>query len=781
MLKRIFVTAFIIAATVCITFQTEAQNTESNSKLITKAEKLFRVRNYKEALKTFLEATGGQSTDPIVNYEIGLCYYHEDDLSNRVKGIPFLKKAVAGKDQNIPNIIFYELGELYHKDEKIEEAIASFEKYKKSLDSYNKKEIKKVNFKLKICKNALLAIGNPKDVNIQSFHKPINSEFTEYNPVVAADQSVMAFTVLRPNTDRVSSSQEFIEEIYVSYQNLGGSWTEPEMVDIKSKFNVGTAGISHDGERMLVFVGDVNNTGNLYKLNKKAEGWSQPVPLDRGINSNFLESTASLTPDGKTIYFASNRSGGYGGMDIYKAEKQENGNWGNVKNLGPTVNSKADEDAPFIHPDGKTLFFTSNGENSIGGNDIFKTVFLGQKWIEPKNMGYPINTTANDNYFTLTADGSKAYFSSDRKGGKGLQDIYSMDMPESERNIPLTLIKGRILAGEDLKPVPTKIKVINKKTNKKVDYVYNPNKETGNYLIIFPPGENYDMVIESDGYLPYTLNVNVPNQDYFYELYQQIHLKTIEHFGVVVGQEVDVRNAFYDTKKGEKAQPRKVNDAMLVANDSIDLYDVMDGIISSGDTAAYEYLLDIMFSVNPIDAIDFNDLENSNIEAARRIYYYDETDDSKLEAKTIDGTTVYSLPTLFVTELAEVQRNKKDLIAKDYDDKLLSQISKVYFDQGNSKLRDEFKVKLDAILGHLKNHQALGIEISGFASAEGDMEYNRKLSDERAISVLNYFNKKGVVRRRIVAKGYGATQTNEDEKKEEGRRVEVKLIDLNNL
>jgi outer membrane protein OmpA-like peptidoglycan-associated protein len=514
-------------------------------------------------------------------------------------------------------------------------------------------------------------------------------------------------------------------------------------------------------------------------VEKSANGWGTPVNIGSNVNSNYLESTASITPDGKIIYFASNRIGGFGGMDIYKVEKNSKGVFGQPVNLGPTVNTAKDEDAPFIHPDQKTLFFTSDGHNTMGGKDIFKTTLKDNKYTKPENMGYPINTPANDNYFTLTADGRKGYFSSDRKGGFGGQDIYTFDMPEEDANIPLTLVKGRILAGEDLKPVPTTIKVVDNTSSQKVDFVYNPNKETGDYLIIFPPGKNYDMIIESLGYMPYAININVPDQNYFYELYQQIHLKPIKQFDVIVGQEVIVKNAFYDTHTSTPYNNRKANEAMLIKNDSIDVLELMDAIIASNDQVAYEYLLELMFLSNPIDAVNFNENEEKNIESANRIYYYDESEVKDLEAKKIGKETIFTLPTMYVTELAK-QQKKKDIVDADYDKKLLEPLYKLYFDIGKSDLKPSYLSELDKVMVALKNHQNLGIEISGYASAEGDVETNRNLSNKRAIEVLNYFNHKGVVRRRIIAKGYGATKS-ESNNMQESRRVEIRIIDLNKI
>jgi len=468
-------------------------------------------------------------------------------------------------------------------------------------------------------------------------------------------------------------------------------------------------------------------------------------------------------------------------MDIYRAEKDKNGQWANIKNLGPIINTKDNEDAPFIHPDGKTLFFTSDGHNTMGGKDIFKSVYLGTKWTEPENMSYPINTPANDNYFTLTADAKRGFFSSDRKGSLGGQDIYALDLPEEELNIPLTLVKGRILAGDPPVPVPTSILVVDKSSGEKIDFVYNPNRETGNYLIILPPGKNYDMIIESEGYMPYTLNINIPNQTYFYELYQQIELRPISQFDVVVGQEVIVRNAFYDTKADELGvTPRVASDAMLVQKDSLDLYDLMDQIIAAEDTTAFEYMLDLMYTLNPIENISFE--ESEEIESAGRVYYYDESTEDKLEKREIEGRVIFSLPTLKVTE--EHKKRKEGKIdappPPTFDVSLLKKTYTFYFDADQSKLNENYHADLDGILTLLKTHDDLGVEISGYASKDGDEEYNRQLSNQRAIEVLNYLNYRGIVRRRIVAKGFGATGSS-TANKEESRRVEVRLINLNSL
>jgi outer membrane protein OmpA-like peptidoglycan-associated protein len=749
---------------------------QGNKKALSEAERFYGIKSYDQALPLFLEAIQAGEKDPMVHYKTGVSYQKSFDSNERLKAIPYLEYAIE-KGSGLPNTVHFDIGELQLKNENIQKALLHFTKYKE-LTKADKLAQMKVDAAIDACHTATGLMSVPRDIKVHNFGAIINTAFTEYNPVVSADESVMAFTALRPNTGKTRSGDKFIEEVYISY-NQAGSWSQPAVIPIASEYNVGSAGISPDGQKMLIFMGSVTDPGSLFMITRAGDSWSKPSLIAPTINHpKFLETTASITPDGKTIYFASDRTGGQGGLDIWKTQMQANGTWSSPVNLGPDINSKANEDAPFIHPDQKTLFFTSDGHKSMGGRDVFVTRFINNKWTNPENMGYPVNTTSNDNYFTLIADGTRAYFSSDRKGGTGAQDIYYLDMPKEASNIPLTMIKGKILNAETGKPMPTKIYLIDNETNKKLDFVYDPDPATGNYLVILPPNKNYDMVIESEGFLPYTLNINVPNQDYFYELYQLINLKTIKQFDVVVGQEVQVKNAFYDTDQDVKADLRKTHEAKLVQTGNVDVYDMMLDLIGSQDKEGIDYLVGLIEHKDPIEGVEFDETKNSKIEVATRTYYYDESDESKFEQKNVGGKTVFSLPTMRVTDEAKKQKDQPK--KSNFDKTALTKFAKIYFDAGKSDLKAQYNADLDNILSILEKYPDLGVEISGFASAEGSDELNRDLSNKRAIAVLDYINHKGVVRRRIIAKGYGVSK-DQAANKEEGRRVEVKVVDLNSI
>jgi len=203
----------------------------------------------------------------------------------------------------------------------------------------------------------------------------------------------------------------------------------------------------------------------------------------------------------------------------------------------------------------------------------------------------------------------------------------------------------------------------------------------------------------------------------------------------------------------------------------------MGDLIEAGDQGAIDYLIELMMIKNPIDEVNFDD-DNAKLQSARRTYYYDESDESKFEKKEIDGEIIYSLPTMFVTIEAEKQKQGAKLTSADYNVHLLNKTLKVYFAAGESALDKKYEKDLDVILDQLTEHPNLGIEISGYASEEGNEEFNKKLSNQRAISILDYINHRGIVRRRIIAKGYGAS-SDSGMSKEESRRVEVRIVDLN--
>jgi outer membrane protein OmpA-like peptidoglycan-associated protein/Tol biopolymer transport system component len=762
----------VVAVLIILTAVGQAYSQRSLTMQQNQAEKLFAVGDYQNALPLFLQLEKDGSSLAHLNYKIAKCLCESAETNDIVRSLNYFQMVDEEDFEQLPDDYYLDFAHAHMINEEIEQALVQYNKHLQLVKS-NDKARKEVEQKIAQARRAFAIMRVPNNVTVQALGNGINTPYTEYNPVVSADESVMAFTTLKPVNKK--TGEKLGEEIYIAL-NETGSWSLPKKVDINTPNNYGTAGISADGREMLIFIGDYSG-GSIFRIEKDSSGWSRPVPLGSGVQSKYMESTASLTPDGKLLYFASNRPEGYGGMDIYVSSRNASGAWSRAVNLGPAINTAANEDAPFIHPNGKLLFFTTDGHDGMGGYDIYKAEMIDGTWSEPKNMGYPINSTSNDNYFTLIADGTRGYFSSDRKGGQGGQDIYVLDMPENYETIPLTMIKGRILDADTKKPMNSKIFIIDAETKEKVDYVYHPSKKTGDYLVILPPNKSYDMIIQSDGFLPYTVNIDVPNQTEFYELYQKVFLKTIKHFDVVVGQEVDVKNAFYYTQQSGKVSKRQEYESELIERDSVDAYDLMGDLIESTDQAGIDYLVQLVMIQNPIDEVDFDE-SNDKLQSAKRRYYYDEVDPSKYEERKVGDETIYTLPTMYVSIEAKQQRQNAKLKSADYDLKMLHDVVKVYFKAGASELNQSYEAELDKILEKLNQNPQFGVEISGYASEEGDADLNKELSNQRAISVLNYINHRGIGRRRIIAKGYGAS-SNEGMSKAESRRVEVKIVDLN--
>ena len=285
----------------------------------------------------------------------------------------------------------------------------------------------------------------------------------------------------------------------------------------------------------------------------KGNVWGETVDLGPNINTKYWEGSCSISADEQTLYFASERPGGSGGKDIYISKKMPDGSWGIAENLGPTINTPNNEDSPFIHPDGITLFFSSEGHNSIGGYDIMFSTNKDGKWGNVSNIGYPINTTEDERFYVLTADGEHGYYSSDMKGGKGQQDIYSVTPGFFGEKPILALVVGTVFANDE--PVDAKINVTNAETGEKQG-TYHSNSSSGKYLIALTPGKNYKVAIEVEG---------------FESQIQYVNIKSLETF-VEVQKDFKFYNDVYKKETGIASVKDSANLIQLEINDQIRKY-----------------------------------------------------------------------------------------------------------------------------------------------------------------------------------------------------------------
>jgi outer membrane protein OmpA-like peptidoglycan-associated protein len=305
------------------------------------------------------------------------------------------------------------------------------------------------------------------------------------------------------NNEHTSTDEEgkFYEDIYYSERKFG-EWQKPVLMDesVNTPSHDACLYTSPDGQYMLIFRASAATLteGGIYETVLNGETWSEPTLLQADINSNYWETDVSVSADGKSMFFTSDRPGGIGGRDMWSMKKLPGGEWANVQNLGDVLNTEYDEEAPYLHPDGKTLYFSSKGHNTMGGFDVFKSEIQADgSWGAPENIGYPINTTGDDVFYFPTNDGLRAYFSSYRKGGKGDQDIYILELPNFEPKT-LAVYKGvaKYSDGEVIKDMV--ITVLDENTGEKIG-IYRPNSSTGRFLFLLQPGQKYEVEFESDG------------------------------------------------------------------------------------------------------------------------------------------------------------------------------------------------------------------------------------------------------------------------------------------
>jgi hypothetical protein len=371
--------------------------------------------------------------------------------------------------------------------------------------------------------------------DIENIGDPINTENQEYVPVISSDESVLIFTYVGPKSTGGLMDSEFnpdpdgayYEDVFIS-QRVGEHWLTPESIgpNINTKNHDASIALSSDGQKLFIFHSTEKDGGDIYMSTLTGDVWGEAKALGPTINTKYWEGSCSISADEKTLYFASERPGGLGERDIYVSHKMPDGSWGKAENLGPVINTQFNDDSPFIHPDGITLFFSSEGHNSIGGYDIMWSTLKDGKWTEPTNIGYPINTTEDERFYVLTADGEHGYYSSDMKGGKGQQDIYTVTPGFFGEKPILALVVGTVFANDQA--VDAKISVTNAETGEQQG-TYHSNSSSGKYLIALTPGNNYKVAIEVEGYEAQIQYVNVKSLETFVQVNKDFKFYTDDY------------------------------------------------------------------------------------------------------------------------------------------------------------------------------------------------------------------------------------------------------------
>ncbi|GAB4395710.1 MAG: hypothetical protein OHK0053_05810 [Microscillaceae bacterium] len=411
----------------------------------------MKYKEYATAIEIYEQLLKSYPDNLEYNFQIGVC--HLNSASKRA-ALPYLTK-VHDANPNYNADLKYRMGQAYHVQGDFETAKqfyqqskGVYEQEKSRIGGEKMKEKEKqrqltrttemlslADKRIKECENGLIFQQQPVNAFIENLGPDINSDQPDYVPLIPRDSSFLVYTSRKEGTTggrRDFGDDFFYEDIYQAAYNQG-KYTGSQQLNVNRKYHDAGAALSSDGKKLYLYRDDRKTQGDLYvsEYDAASQTWKEPVKLNENINTKYQETSLSISADGKTMYFASDRPGGLGGLDIYKSERTDGENWGPAVNLGQPINTPEDDDAPFISIDGQTLYFSSRGHSTMGGYDVFKANRAGaDKWEEPKNMGFPINGPDDDVHLVITEDNRKGFYVSDDPTGYGFEDIYSLSAPK---------------------------------------------------------------------------------------------------------------------------------------------------------------------------------------------------------------------------------------------------------------------------------------------------------------------------------------------------------------
>ncbi len=686
-------------------------NKKMEKKILKSARSQFDYGNYKEAVKKYRELLKLDSINPMYNYELAQVYYNN---FLQPASVSYFEKTIKYSKDTIGEA-FYFLGSAYHLSGAFDKAQKNYKIYLDLLLEYGTELtgdeqldiVDEVNHKIEMCENGKKLVKSPSDVfilngkphpfEIHDVGNNVNTEFDDYDAVLAANDSVMYYTSRRNTTTggEMDWDDKYFEDIFVSGLGKTG-WGKSFGIGPPVNTNKHEAIISISPDSKTIYFYRGVKQGTFYFSNLIGGAWTKPAILyeQSDLNTKAWETSFfGFTVAGSDLYVVSDRAGGLGGRDIFIAHKQPDGSWGPLTDLGAPINTKYDEDSPFITPDGKTMYFSSTGHNSMGGFDIFKSEKTGDKWSEPVNLGVPFNTPGDEIYFVLANKINRAYFSSSAQAKDSTldMDIYAIDICD---DIPNALIAGRAIGVEQGSVIVTDLE-----TGKEAGKFDITNEK---YSIHVLSGKKYSFVVKTNSVEAASAEIVVPKQCQAYEMYQEFSLPQPE-------QPLVFKNAFFDIKK--EAGNANYSD-----------------FISKADVKSLGNYSEVAVKTTPMVVA------------------------SSTTITATTGTLTASTSSVTTTSI------KTDTISGSAVLTAIS-ISNVLFDFGKAEIKTEFKEELDKAVGFLKNtNKKAKIEVAGHTDSKGSAEYNLSLSKLRANNVMNYLVSKGISRTRIKSVGYGKTK-----------------------
>jgi outer membrane protein OmpA-like peptidoglycan-associated protein len=482
-----------------------------------------------------------------------------------------------------------------------------------SLEKISSRNLEAAKKNLKNCEFAIEALKNPVPFSPVSVGEGINTVDDEYWPSITADGQMLIFTRQAKPGDQNRGDGIAQEDFYVSYLS-DNSWQKAINAGppLNTRQNEGAQSLSSDGSYMYFTAcdrpGGLGSCDIFFSSRSKGR-WSVPLNIGSPVNSQYWESQPSVSADGKVLYFSSSRPGGFGGKDIWCSVSDDKGKWSSPKNMGEIINTPGDEMSPFIHFDGKTLYFSSDGLPGMGGSDIYFTRMKEDStWSVPHNLGYPINTFSDETGLIIESGGQKAYYSSKRDDHNG-KNIYWFNLYESIRPDPVAYLKGKVFDKETGKTLVADCELINLSTGKSV--LINSSDADGNFLVCLPSGYNYGINVRKKGYLFYSENFMLEDKHTALKPY----LKQISLSPLKVGESMLLANVFFEVDAWmlKKESVNELNNLLNLLKENKEIIVEIGGYTDATGTDEHNQILSEKRALAVVDFLRENGIASGRL------------------------------------------------------------------------------------------------------------------------------------------------------------------------